>query len=94
MTIKEVERLTGMIRENIRFYENRFVPKNKTSLLANDVLQTLVMRNGDIYVLTMGGGAQKVLSDNLLSDSLHFEVNVVPSVAQKEHLQHGIDTRN
>ena len=25
---------------NIRFYENRFVPKNKTSLLANDVLQT------------------------------------------------------
>ena len=60
---------------NIRFYENRFVPKNKTSLLANDVLQTLVMRNGDIYVLTMGGGAQKVLSDNLLSDSLHFEVN-------------------
>ena len=48
------------------------VPDDTTSLLTGDVMQTLVTRNGDIYTITMGGGMQKLVSTNILSDKLKF----------------------
>ena len=55
---------------DIKFYCNRHVKGEVTSLLSNDVTQTLVTRDGDVYVVSMGGGIQKVTSDQLLTDHL------------------------
>ncbi len=59
--------------EEIKFFENRLNAQSKTSLLTNDVMQTQVMKNGDIYVLTLGGGVQLVKSDNLLQNNIQFQ---------------------
>ena len=53
-------------------YVAEYVPDDTTSLLTGDVMQTLVTRNGDIYTITMGGGMQKLVSTNILSDKLKF----------------------
>lgn len=45
---------------------------NATSLLASDVLQTLVASNDSIYVITMGGGIQSISTRNILDDNLQF----------------------
>ncbi len=58
--------------EDIRFYTSNHVVGDTTSLMGDDVLQTLVTRNGDIVVITLGGGIQRLTSDNLLDDSLSF----------------------
>lgn len=39
-------------------------------LMAGDVMQTLVTRSGSVYVITMGGGIQKIVSKNLAANNL------------------------
>lgn len=57
---------------DIHFHTTSKIMGDTTSLLATDVLQTLVMRSSRVVVLTMGGGLQLVGSDNLLTDNLKF----------------------
>lgn len=59
--------------QTLHFHTTRQVPNDTTSLRANDVMQVLVCRNGDIYVATMGGGVQKIISEHLLQDTLKFQ---------------------
>lgn len=61
--------------EDIEFYETHYVKNNDASLYTNDVMQTLVMTNGDVYVLTLGGGVQQAATDNLLQDNIPFKSN-------------------
>ncbi len=56
----------------IKFYVNKHIINDTTSLCSPDVMQTLVMRNNQIYVTTQGGGVQKILSDNLLQNNIRF----------------------
>lgn len=56
----------------IKFYASNHVPGDDTSLRTNDVMQVLVARDGSTYVSTMGGGMQRVVSDNLLQPGLKF----------------------
>lgn len=57
---------------SIRFYATPQIVGDTTSLLAPDVLQTLVTRSGRVVVVTMGGGLQQVASRRLLADGLKF----------------------
>lgn len=74
----------------IRFYVSRHVLDDKSSLLANDVMQTLVTKSGKIVVVTMGGGVQEMISENVLGDNLKFrnltevrkDDNIVQSVVE------------
>lgn len=43
------------------------------SLLTSDVMQALVTRRGAIYVITMGGGIQRIAAPGTNSDSVAFE---------------------
>lgn len=57
-----------------KFYCTRHSPQDTTSLRANDVMQTLVTRHGNIYVTTLGGSIQRLTSKSLLGDNLRFQV--------------------
>lgn len=59
--------------QDLRFYLTRQKQNDISSLRTNDVMQVLVTRQGDIYVLTVGGCIQKLVSDNLQEDQLKFE---------------------
>lgn len=59
--------------EKIHFYENIHRQGDDGGLFGSDVLQALVMRNGHVVVVTLGGGVQRVDQDNLLSDHLKFQ---------------------
>lgn len=56
---------------------NCFVSKHKQddsrSLMTSDVMQTLVTNDGSVYVITLGGGIQKLLGKDILHDNLHFQ---------------------
>ena len=56
----------------IHFYCNSHSKEDKQGLGAADVLQTLVTRKNGIFVVTLGGGVQKIVSRQLLSDHLRF----------------------
>lgn len=56
-----------------RIYTTRQVANDTTSLRANDVMQVLVCRSGAVYVATMGGGIQQIMSEDLLQDSLRLQ---------------------
>ncbi len=58
--------------EDIRFYMSNHVVGDTTSLMGDDVMQTIVTRNGDILAITLGGGLQRLTSKTLLQDSLMF----------------------
>ena len=58
--------------DRIRFYASRHT-KEKNSLYSSEVMQTLVTKNGKMYVVTMGGGLQCTNARNLLQDNLSFE---------------------
>ena len=64
----------GKATADIRFYTTRHVPGDTTSLWTHDVMQTLVTSSGRIYVATMGGGIQQVVSDDLQRDQLQLRV--------------------
>lgn len=59
-----------------RFYTSCHENNDRNSLLSSDVMQTCRMKDGRIYVATLGGGCQLLASKNLLADGLKFkEVN-------------------
>ncbi len=57
---------------DIHFYTTEYKQDDATSLRTCDVLQTLITSKGRVYVTTMGGCIQRLTSDNLLQDNLHF----------------------
>ena len=58
---------------DIRFYRNQRRANEAHSLNGNDVMHIFRNSKGEIYVSTFTGGVNRVVSDNLLSDSIHFE---------------------
>lgn len=59
-----------------RFYISCHENNDRNSLPSSDVMQTCRMKDGRIYVATLGGGCQLLTSKNLLADDLKFkEVN-------------------
>lgn len=58
--------------QEIKFYSSSYDAKDMTSLRTSDVMQTLITRSGDIYVTTMGGGIQQLVSPTLLRNNLQF----------------------
>ena len=58
---------------NIKFFHNHRNENIKHSLSNNVVLCLLHSTTGEIYVGTSGGGLCKIISDNLLSDTIHFK---------------------
>ena len=59
--------------EKMHFYINRRHPDQFQSISNNYVLEILQTKNGDLYVATSGGGTEKILSTELLSDTIRFE---------------------
>lgn len=57
---------------DIRFYTSVHIMGDTTSLMANDVMQTLVTRSGRILVVSLGGGVQQIEA-NPLGDNLKFQ---------------------
>lgn len=74
----------------IRFYTSRHVLGDTASLMANDVMQTLVTSKGKVIVVTLGGGVQELASGSVLSDGMRFsnlanikpDENIVQSIAE------------
>ena len=59
--------------EGIRFFTTCHDQRDIHSLHTNDVMQTLVTRNGTVYVTTLGGGIQRMQGQQVLKDNLKFE---------------------
>jgi len=59
--------------KGVAFFTTCHEAEDTTSLQTNDVMQVLVTRNQEIYVATMGGGIQKIVSDNLLQNHLKLQ---------------------
>ncbi len=57
---------------HIKYYGQFYDHNDTTSLATNDVMQTCVMRNGRIFVVTLGGNLQEIMSENLLKPHLKF----------------------
>ena len=74
------EGLVTFSNRDRQFFCTQHHRQDTTSLRANDVLQTLVTRDGQVYVTTLGGGIQQVVSDNLLQDNLQFKL--IPKMNQ------------
>ena len=55
-----------------KFYVNCRKEGSTTGLFANDVLQTLVSRQGRIFLITVGGGVQEIVSRQLLTNDLEL----------------------
>ena len=62
----------GLRPERMRFYRNVRRNKDASSIGANNITDVVCAADGQIYVTTCGGGISKILSDNLLSDSIRF----------------------
>lgn len=56
----------------ILFKENSRRPHDKNSISNNIVMKILRTKKGEIYLCTSGGGTDKILSSNLLSDTIRF----------------------
>lgn len=76
--------------EDIRFHATR-QHNGEGSLLSNDVLQTCQTRDGTVYVVTLGGGLQCIIAQELLQDNLELE-DVTDSRGHTLSLQHGYGT--
>lgn len=59
--------------EKIHFYVNHRQPDQLQSISNNFVMEIRQMRNGDLYLATSGGGTEKILSTQLLSDTIRFQ---------------------
>ena len=57
----------------MHFYLSQRDPANASSLSNNQVMGIAEDKEGTIYLATNGGGVDKILSKNLLSDHLEFE---------------------
>lgn len=58
--------------DRIRFYVSQHT-KDEKSLYSSEVMQTLVTKEGKMYVVTLGGGLQCASTQRLLQDNLAFE---------------------
>ncbi|MGN0220955.1 MAG: two-component regulator propeller domain-containing protein [Prevotella sp.] len=58
--------------KDIRFYVTRQNKGQAEHLLTADVLQTMVTKSGQVYILTLGGSVQRMNSPSPLKDSLTF----------------------
>ena len=58
-----------------KFRVFRHEANDTTSLRTNDVMQTLVTRNGTLYFATMGGGLQHLNTRELYAEKPHFITN-------------------
>lgn len=56
----------------IRFHVSRHTA-DEHSLYSSEVMQTLRAKDGTVYVVTLGGGLQRIASENLLQDNLKLE---------------------
>ena len=59
--------------EEIKFYYNVKHAGRDSSLVANDVMDIVKTKQGHIYLFTFTGGMSRIVSQNLLSDSLCFK---------------------
>ena len=59
--------------ESTHFFTTCHDQRDIHSLHTNDVTQTLITRNGTIYVTTLGGGIQRMQDQQVLRDNLKFE---------------------
>ena len=59
--------------EEIKFYKNRHNVDNEKGLLGSDVMHVFTDSRNETYVMTFTGGINKVISNNLLSDSIVFK---------------------
>ena len=59
--------------EKIHFYVNHRQPDQLQSISNNFVMEIHQMRSGDLYLATSGGGTEKILSTQLLSDTIRFQ---------------------
>ena len=59
--------------EKMHFYVNHRQPNQPQSISNNFVMEIRQMHNGDMYLATSGGGTEKVLSRQLLSDTIRFQ---------------------
>lgn len=64
---------TGSDTDRLPFFTTSHRQGDSTSLRTDDVMQTLVCRDGRLLVTTMGGNVQQVTSDKLLRDNLTFK---------------------
>lgn len=72
---------TGLLTANgnvgdlsqLRFFASQHNAAEKSSILTNDVMQTLVTKSGRIFVVTLGGGVQEIKQEKLLADNLKLE---------------------
>lgn len=58
--------------DKIKFFQNRF-QKGTHSLSGNDIMDVYRTKRNDIYILSATRGVNKLLSNNILSDSLEFK---------------------
>ena len=58
--------------ESIVFYSSMRQKDDQNSLGSNDIMGIEVTRSGDIYLAVFGGGLNKVLTKNLLSEEISF----------------------
>lgn len=58
----------------ITYFKNQPDWEKKTSLSGYNIMQTLSDRKGNIYVTTSDGGINKIVSKNLLSDNIEFQL--------------------
>ncbi|MGN0220710.1 MAG: AraC family transcriptional regulator [Prevotella sp.] len=56
----------------MRFHVNKRKPDNPASLNSNFVMEILRTKAGEIFIATSGGGTEKILSGQLLSDTIRF----------------------
>lgn len=59
--------------DRMHFYINSRQPGNATSISSNLVLDILRSRQNELFVATSGGGTEKILSRQLLSDTIRFQ---------------------
>ena len=69
--------------EEISFHYNVCQPGNTSSLCGNDIIKIHQDNGGNIYLLSFSGGINRIISSDLLSDSIRFkcytETNGLPS---------------
>ncbi len=80
--------------ENIRFYRNVRQKDEVTSLGGNDVMGIEVTDAGEIYLAVFGGGLNKVLSDNLLSNNVQFKSYTKQSGAYSDIALNLVEDKN
>ena len=73
------EGLVTFSNRDRHFYCTQHRQQDDMSLRTSDVMQTLVTRDGRIYVATLGGGIQQLTSENLLQDNLQFQLIPAPN---------------